>query len=77
MAVLCRGGAAVLFVAAAAMAVALLALTVTSHVRAARRVTLFDVDGPSARDPAKAAWDKGGMGTADWMENKQPKQVYI
>ena len=51
-----------MFGAAAAMAVALVALTVSAHWRRETMLTqkLFDVDGPSVRDPSKAAWDKGG-----------------
>ena len=46
------------------MAVALVALTVSAQLRASRRPALmqklFDLDGPSARDPKKTAWDQAG-----------------
>jgi len=75
-----RRGAVVLFATAAAMAVALVALTVTAQLRSSSNrfvltQKLFDVDGPSARDPSRAAWDKGGKGTSAWMEQKQPLNV--
>ena len=55
----------VLFSIAAAMAVALLALTLTAQQRSSSNrfvlmQKLYDVDGPSARDPARAAWDTAG-----------------
>ena len=52
----------VMFGAAVAMAVALVALTVSAHVRRSTVLTqkLFDVDGPSVRDPSRAAWDSAG-----------------
>ena len=62
--------------AAAAAALALVALTVSSQLRTnALAQKLFDVDGPSPRDPPRSAWDKGGKGTSAWMENKKPVQV--
>jgi len=33
----------------------------------AKKQQLFDVDGPSPRDPPRQAWAKGGKGTTAWM----------
>jgi len=33
----------------------------------AKKQQLFDVDGPSPRDPPRHAWAKGGKGTTAWM----------
>ena len=55
-----------LFGAATSLAVALVALTMVSlsgqrNTHAVMMQKLFDVDGPSARDPSKAAWAKAGQ----------------
>ena len=56
----------VLFGAASTLAVALVALTMVSlsrqrNTHAVMMQKLFDVDGPSARDPSKTAWAKAGQ----------------
>ena len=55
----------VLVGAVAALGAALVAMMITTQLRTANgrmalTQQLFDVDGPSRRDPSKAAWNKAG-----------------
>jgi hypothetical protein len=59
-----RVAGAVVCGAAALMAITMVAQTVRLQLLAARRTALtqklFDVDGPSSRDPPREAWDHAG-----------------
>ena len=72
--------------AAAMIAVAMVAHTVRLKFLAARRTALtqklFDVDGPSARDPPRAAWDHAGKVLREreregekWREREREREI--
>ena len=75
-----RVAGAVVCGAAALMAIAMVAQTVRLQLLAARRTALtqklFDVDGPSSRDPPREAWDHAGKVRREreregWMEGPE------
>jgi hypothetical protein len=81
-----RVAAPVVCGAAAMIAVAMVAHTVRLKFLAARRTALtqklFDVDGPSARDPPRAAWDHAGKVLREreregekWREREREREI--